>query len=138
MTLLVECRLESLLTLQPIQPSSHTEYQIDKLWGKTGDPKFWNLVRNLSRRQNSEIRKERNRQLNNDLGKDTKSFWKTVNNLMGKKVCAESGFMVNGRLVDDPQAVSDGFASFFQNKVNSLATPVRDGVVGISEGEIKF
>ena len=77
-------------------------------------------MKDLSKKLNSEIRKERNRRLNNNLYKDSKSFWNEVNSLMGKKIRGGSEFIIEGQASSDPQWIADSFATFFKNKVDSL------------------
>jgi len=126
-----------------IQNLKNRKIRAYKLWGKTKDPKHWVSVKELSKKLNREIKIERNRVLSSQLNKDTKSFWSSVNSLMGRNVRNNSVFNINDEKVSNPQVICESFANYFKDKVNSLTKNIslptfELGSLGVSHSDIKL
>ena len=103
-----------------IQNLKNKKTRIYKKWCKNKKPEDWLTLKDISRRLNSEIRRERSRSLKNSLNRSSKDFWTTVNGLMGRKIQHNIELEVDGVEVTDDKILAEAFACFFESKIVKL------------------
>lgn len=92
-----------------------------KRWTRSGTPESLLKLKEISIALSHEVKKIKQSKINAGLGKDNKSFWKTVNNMMGNSVTKNDSLLHETTEVVDPLAIANIFNDFFSSKVTDLA-----------------
>jgi len=75
----------------------------------------------ISKELNHEIRKARNKRIQNTVGKGQKQFWSFVKTLTKSQRSGGISLLMNGLMIHDPPTLCESFANFFLNKVLHLS-----------------
>lgn len=119
-----------------IQKLKNRKNRLQKVWLKERNAISWvNFIRS-SRELKKEVRKVRNNQIKNRLGKGSKEFWAQVNQLMGKENLILDKIVENGNEISDKTVISNSFINFFTSKINRILGDYEPSEIPRLPGEI--
>jgi len=97
--------------------------KIYKKWKRTASRDDYDRLKQVSKKLNKEILKQRTRVITKDLNGNAKKYWEAINKLCGKGL--DGGvieeIVVNNRLIRDEFTIANSFIDFFCQKVENLS-----------------
>ena len=103
-----------------IQNLKNRKIRAYKNWSKNKTDTAWVALKEISKKLNSEIRRERSRSLRSCLDRSSKDFWATTNKLMGKKSKNHIELEVDGLTISKDDTIAEVFSEFFCKKIDDL------------------
>jgi len=104
-----------------IQNLKNKKSRIYKKWTRTGNIAHYDELKIISQRLNKAIRLKRKNDLLSNLNGDMKSYWNTINKVMGKDNAIEkTGLEIDGAITHDKNKIANAFIDYFSSKVENL------------------
>jgi len=101
----------------PLKVISLMNFKKRKIWNRDKTLESWNAFVEACKGLRKEVRRVKKQKIRSKLSKNTKDFWKEVGAIMGKSNVGIERLEIEGKHVEDKQAIAETFIDFFLKKV---------------------